>query len=147
MTTYLINLKKFPLSPMRLMAVGGMFGAPLPLLWPFCTTIESMYVLNFTSGMSWALWEIGLSLIFFKNIPAKDKIETITLYNSVGIATQMIGTGIGALMIKYVFQYNYTTVFIFAGIIRFLCVLPFQKNKSLSFQPQASDISNFNKAS
>lgn len=147
MTTYLLNLKKNPPSPMRLMAVGGMLGAPLPFLWPFCENVESMYALNFTSGMSWALWEIGLSLIFFKNIPAQSKIETITLYNTVGIATQMVGTAIGALLIRYVFKYDYTTVFIFAGIIRFLCVLPFQKNKSLSFQPQASNISSFNRAS
>lgn len=131
-TTYILNLQKTAPRPIRLMTLGGLLAAPLPLLWPYCPHVEAMYILNFTSGALWSLWEIGLALIFFKDIPAREKIETVTLYNIVGISTQMIGTCVGALFIKYVFNSDYTYVFLFAGIMRFLCVLPFQKNKGLS---------------
>ncbi len=133
-STYILSLTVNKLTPIKLMIIGGIIAAPLPLLWPYCTTPETMYALNFISGMFWALWDVGLSLSFFKNISAEDKIETVTLYHSIGFLTQVIGTCIGALFIKYVFHYNYHSVFVFAGIVRFMCILPFRKNKNLGFE-------------
>ena len=132
MTTFFLSANTNKYSPMKMMSLGGLVAAPLPLLWPFCHNIESMFLLHFVSGTAWGLWEVGLSLSFFKNITAADKNETVTLYNMIGIMTQVIGTCIGALCIKYVFNYNFTTVFICSGLIRLLCVLPLQKSKSLS---------------
>lgn len=132
MSTYILSLTANKLTPIKLMVLGGIIAAPLPLLWPYCNSPESMYVLNFVSGMFWALWDVGLSLSFFKNIKAQDKIETVTLYHSIGFLTQVVGTCVGAVCIKYLFNYNYHSVFIFAGLIRFACILPFTKNKNLS---------------
>jgi predicted MFS family arabinose efflux permease len=132
MSTYILSLFANKLSPIKLMALGGVIVAPLPLLWPYCHSPEAMYLLNFVSGLFWALWDVGLSLSFFKNISSKDKIETVTLYHSIGFLTQVIGTCIGALCIKYLFNYNYHSIFVFAGIIRFACILPFTKSKNLS---------------
>ena len=140
-STYFLSLKANKLTPIKLMALGGIIAAPLPLLWPYCNTPEAMYALNFVSGMFWALWDVGLSLSFFKNISSKDKIETVTLYHSIGFLSQVIGTCIGALCIKYLFNYNYHSVFVFAGIIRFACILPFTRNKNLSVSESNKDIS------
>jgi hypothetical protein len=141
MTTYILSLTANKLTPIKLMALGGIIAAPLPLLWPYCEAPEAMYALNFVSGMFWALWDIGLSLSFFKNISSEDKLETVTLYHSIGFLTQVIGTCLGALCIKFLFNYNYHSVFVFAGIVRFLCILPFRKNKNLSFAAETSTIS------
>lgn len=129
--TYILSLQKSSTDPIKMMAFGGICAAPLPLFWPYCERMEAFYILHFISGMAWAQWEIGLSLMFFKKINGRDKIETVTLYNSIGIVTQVIGTCLGAFSIKFLFNYNYTALFVFAGIIRFLCILPFQKNKNL----------------
>lgn len=128
-STFFLKLKESKYSPLRLMTVGGLVAAPLPLFWPLCANIQSMFLLHFVSGMSWGLWEVGLSLLFFKNISAHDKNETVTLYNGIGILTQVMGTCLGAFCIKYVFNYNFTAVFVCSGLIRFLCILPFQKSK------------------
>jgi hypothetical protein len=141
-STYFLSLKANKLTPIKLMAIGGIIAAPLPLLWPYCNTPEAMYALNFISGMFWALWDVGLSLSFFKNISSKDKIETVTLYHSIGFFSQVIGTCIGALCIKYLFNYNYHSVFVFAGIIRFVCILPFTRNKNLSVSEYNKDITH-----
>ncbi|MBC7754448.1 MAG: hypothetical protein H7Z71_09440, partial [Moraxellaceae bacterium] len=79
-STYVLSLYAKKLTPIKLMVIGGLIAAPLPLLWPYCETLQAMYLLNFVSGMFWALWDVGLSLSFFKNISAEDKIETVTLY-------------------------------------------------------------------
>lgn len=142
--SYLLNVKENLPAPIKLMTVGAFIAAPLPWLWPYCSSVKMMCLLNLTSGMAWALWEIGLSLVFFKNISTQNKIETVTLYNTIGIGTQLIGTCLGALLIKYVFDYNYTLVFTFAGIVRFLCVLPFQKNKNLVVNQDAHQLLNSN---
>ena len=136
-STYILSLYAKQLTPIKLMVIGGLIAAPLPLLWPYCETLEAMYLLNFVSGMFWALWDVGLSLSFFKNILPQDKIETVTLYHSIGLLTQVVGTCIGALCIKYLFNYNYHAVFVFAGVVRFFCILPFRKNKNLGFAAES----------
>ncbi len=128
--TYILSLKEKQFSPLKMMAWGGLVAAPLPLAWPFCHSFESMLLLNFTSGMSWALWDIGLSLTFFKKVSAEDKIETVSIYNFIGITTQVCGTLIGAFLVKYIYLLNYEKAFVVAGIVRFICVLPFQKNNN-----------------
>lgn len=146
-STYVLSLSAHKLTPVKLMTLGGVIAAPLPMLWPYCTTPEAMYLLNFVSGLFWALWDVGLSLSFFKHISSQDKKETVTLYHAIGFLTQVIGTCIGALCIKYLFNYNYSTVFIFAGIIRLICILPFSKNKNLmSLQADDDQILKLNKS-
>ena len=87
-----------------------------------------MFALHLVSGIAWAFWEVGLSLCFFKNIKDSEKIETISLYNYIGTITQVLGTCFGAMMIYYVFKNVTDYVFILAGIVRLICVLPLRRN-------------------
>ena len=128
LTTYLIEKKIINTEPTRLMFIGGFFAAPLPGLWPFFQDIWLMFALHLLSGMAWAAWEVGLSLCFLKNLPAESKMETISVYNYIGVTTQVVGTLSGALIVRYIFKSNYDYLFIFAGIVRWLGVLPLRKN-------------------
>lgn len=117
-TTYLTEKLKDHMNPSKYMFWGAFVAAPLPALWPFCQSWSSMFLLHFISGMAWALWEMGLSITFFKGLESDSKMETISVYNYLGILTQVLGTLLGAFLIKYVFIYNYDLIFIIAGIIR-----------------------------
>jgi hypothetical protein len=124
-----LHRKTTDIDPTKLMSYGALCIAPLPLLWPICTQTYQMALLHLISGISWASWEVGLSLCFFKNISAEQKTEVISLYNYVGTFSQILGTCAGALIVYYIFKSNYNLIFILAGIIRLICALPLQKNK------------------
>lgn len=122
----LSNYKK-TFTPHQLLFYGALVASPLPALWPLCQSMTSMFLLNLLSGVGWACWEIGISLSFFKNVRSNDKIEAVSVYNSIGIATQVIGAGLGALLVKYGFDRNYDVLFVVSGLVRFLCAFGLRK--------------------
>jgi MFS family permease len=129
LTSMWLQKSKKQIDPTRLMFIGGLIAAPLPVLWPLCSDVWMMILVHTVSGMAWVGWEVGLSLCFFKNIMDSEKIETISLYHYIGTLTQVLGTCIGALMINFAFHQNYNFIFILAGVVRLICVLPLRKNK------------------
>lgn len=128
LTSLVLRSRKNDIEPTKLMFYGGLVAAPLPALWPFCDSAYSMFMTHFISGMAWAAWEVGLSLCFFKNIGSEEKAETISAFNYLAVTTQVLGTLVGAVLIKFLFSSNYDYLFIFAGIVRLLAVLPLRKN-------------------
>jgi MFS family permease len=128
-TSIALNNTKKQIDPTTLMFLGGLVAGPLPILWPLSTAVWMLFLTHLVSGIAWASWEVGLSLCFFKNIETSEKMETISVYNYIGVTTQVAGTCVGALLIQNIFSVNYTYLFIFAGLIRFLCVLPLRKNR------------------
>lgn len=127
-TSLVLRTRKNHVDPTKLMFYGGLIAGPLPALWPLCESAYSMFIVHFLSGMSWAAWEVGLSLCFFKNIGPEEKTETISAYNYLGVTTQVLGTVAGAFLIKFLFGNNYDDLFYFAGLARLLAVLPLKKN-------------------
>ncbi len=129
LTSVWLQKSKTQIDPTRLMFIGGLIAAPLPALWPVCSELWMMILLHVISGIAWASWEVGLSLCFFKNITDDEKIETISLYHYIGTVTQVLGTCFGAIMINFAFHENYNFIFIMAGVVRLICVLPLRRNK------------------
>lgn len=125
-STVLSNYKK-NFTPHQLLFYGAVVAAPLPALWPLCNSMTSMFLLNMLSGMAWACWEIGISLSFFKNVKGHNKIEAVSVYNSIGITTQVMGAAFGALIVKYGLDRNYDTLFVISGLIRLLCAFGLRK--------------------
>ncbi len=126
-----ILLEKFRpnANPHKLFFIGGLLAAPLPMLLPFCPGTAALATVQFFSGVGWAGWEMGLALVIFKNIKSDEKLEAVSLYNSVGLPVQVLGTIAGALLLKYVYLDNYTLMFVVAGILRFIFVVPMYSKK------------------
>lgn len=119
LTLILSNAKKI-VSAQSLLFFGAVASAPLPIFWTYCSNVSMMFGLHFISGLSWACWEVGLSLCFFKSLKPADKIEVISLYYFFSIMTQVLGTLMGAFLLKYVVHQNYETLFLIAGVTRLL---------------------------
>ncbi len=115
------------IQPFKLLFYGGLVAAPLPVLWPLCSEVWMLFVVHIISGLAWGAWEVGLSLCFFKNLHITEKMEMISIYNLVGILTQVIGTLIGAFVLKFVIHENYDLLFVISGSIRLICVLSLRK--------------------
>lgn len=119
MTLILSNTKKH-LPAFSMLFYGAVASAPLPILWPLCVNVPLMFGLHFVSGFAWACWEVGLSLSFFKNLHPQDKIEVVSIYYFFSVMTQIVGTLVGAFLLKFVVHENYEILFIIAGLCRLL---------------------------
>lgn len=130
-TLFFKHLKK-QMDPHQMLILGGLIAAPLPMLWPVCSTVPSMMLLHFCSGIGWASWEMGLSLYFFSRIQGEKKIELVSLYNYVGVITQIIGTILGALVFRHLLGHSFEALFVVSGIVRFIAVLGLRKPRLVS---------------
>lgn len=128
-TTMFLDQMKKNWTPHQMYFFGGLMAAPLPAFWPFCDTVFLLCLLHLISGIGWAAWEVGMSLAIFKKINSHEKIEAVTIYNMIGLPTQVLGTVFGAILLKFAYNESYTAMFVVAGIARFILVLPlyFQK--------------------
>ena len=106
---------------------GGIVAAPLPVLWPYCRGIFDLCAVHFLSGLGWAAWEVGMSLNFFKKIDHTKKIEVVSLYNYIGVTTQVLGTVLGAILFNHFLKMSFDQLFIVAGIIRLIAVFGLRK--------------------
>ena len=125
--TYVIKHSGKQYDPHQMLIWGGMLAAPLPLFWPVCQSVPSMMLLQFLSGIGWAGWEMGLSLYFFSRIKGEKKIEVVSLYNYVGVLTQVVGTVLGAVMFSSLLGQSFDKLFVVSGIVRFIAVLGMRK--------------------
>lgn len=132
LSTYVLKHSVRQYDPHQMLIWGGILAAPLPMFWPVCNTVPSMMVLQFLSGVGWAGWEMGLSLYFFSRIKGEKKIEVVSLYNYVGVLTQVVGTVLGALMFSHLLRENFDALFVVSGIVRFLAVLGMRKPRLVS---------------
>jgi Major Facilitator Superfamily len=129
LTTMLLDRMKKDWAPHKMYFWGGLLAAPLPALWPICQSNLSLSALHFVSGMGWAAWEVGISLSIFKKINPHEKIEAVTIYNMVGLPTQVLGTIFGAYLLKFIYHDNYTMMFVIAGIARLILFIPMYSKK------------------
>lgn len=131
-STYYLKHAKKQFDPHQMLVFGGLVAGPLPMLWPVCESVQAMMLLQLISGMGWASWEMGLSLYFFSRIQGEKKIELISLYNYIGVTTQVIGTVLGALVFSHLLGRNFDILFVVAGIVRFIAVLGLRKPRLVS---------------
>ncbi len=115
------------IQPFKLLFYGGLVAAPLPMLWPLCSHVWMLFTVHIISGLAWGAWEVGLSLCFFKNLHHTEKMEMISIYNLVGILTQVTGTLIGAFVLKFLITENYNLLFVISGTVRLVCVFSLRK--------------------
>lgn len=124
LTTMMLDRLKIKLTPHQMYFWGALLASPLPAFWPVCRNVYELSLLHFVSGWGWAAWEVGMSLTIFKNIRAEDKVTAVSVYNLIGLPTQVLGTVIGATLLKTYFDNSYGLLFVTAGIARLLLVMP-----------------------
>lgn len=124
LTTMILDRLKITLTPHKMYFWGALLASPLPAFWPVCRDVYELSLLHFVSGWGWAAWEMGMSLTIFKNIKPDNKVTAVSVYNLVGLPTQVLGTVIGATLLKTYFHNSYGLLFVTAGVARLLLVIP-----------------------
>lgn len=102
--------------------LGLCFLCPSPLLWVLSDSFAYVLVLQLLGGAAWALFEVGLALIFFQDLKAEEKIPFLTFYNFLNAAGLLLGSAMGALYLKghALAPQNYFTLFAIGGLLRIL---------------------------
>lgn len=100
--------------------------SPLPALWAFGTNYWFIVGLQIASGMAWACLEVGLMLIFFKDLSAEEKIPFLTFYNLLNSIGIIVGTGVGALGLYFFGEFikTYHWIFVLGALARMITAWP-----------------------
>ncbi len=122
----LIDRYRGDTSGFRLLTVGAAAIVPAPALWALSSSAVFICGLQLYSGMAWALVEVGLALIFFKDLKNEEKIPVLTVYNLLNSLAIIIGTYIGGKVLWAFGEKitSYYAVFILGTLVRGLSFLP-----------------------
>lgn len=113
-------------SGTSLFVMGAALLVPFPFLWAFATTAWASYLIQFGSGFAWAFVEVGLALIFFKDIRHEEKVPILTVYNLLNSVAIIGGTFVGGKILWLLGERfgSYQQLFMFAGLLRLLSLAP-----------------------
>lgn len=125
-TTVAIEKFKGSTSGLNLFIFGAATIAPLPMLWAVSDTVEFIYALQLVSGLLWAFVEVGLALIFFKDLKHEEKVPILTVYNLLNSVAIILGTYVGGKILWLLGEQfsSYQVLFALAGVARFGGFLP-----------------------
>jgi MFS family permease len=81
------------------------------------------FSLQFVSGIFWAFFEMGFSVIFFKHLEKREKIAILSLYNFFNALAVAVGGLFGAWLIQFGGETSYYRAFFGGAVLRILLVL------------------------
>jgi MFS family permease len=118
----LLQYRHHTLDPFRMFGVGLIMISAAPLLWSLYESYIYIICLQLMSGMAWACFEVGLSLIFFRDLKQDEKVPILTVYNVLSAVGIIIGTAIGGQLIVMLGTNKtaYLIVFTMGGALRLL---------------------------
>ncbi len=111
----------------KIFFVGALGISPLPALWAFERSFEFALLLQWVSGVFWALFELSFSVIFFSHLKAKEKMPFLSLHQFFNSAAILCGSLIGALILHSMPDHSrgYDLMFILGSVLRVCVVLIF----------------------
>ncbi len=99
LTSPLLGMVAHRWGARRLLTIGGWAVIPLPLLWLFCARLEYLMVVQLIAGVSWAAYELAVSLIYFEAIDPRERTAVLTTLNVGHSLATVIGSLIGGAII------------------------------------------------
>lgn len=122
----LIERYRGRVSGFRLLLFGAGAIVPLPVLWIVSKHAYFIFVLQVLNGLAWACVEVGLSLIFFRDIKQEEKVPVLTVYNLLNSLAIILGTTLGAKILFFLGESisSYYAVFALGSVSRALGFIP-----------------------
>lgn len=117
--------------------IGALGISPLPAVWAFSRSFELALLVQFTSGLFWALFELAFSVIFFSHLKPQEKISLLSVYNLFNSLAILLGSLCGAVFLERAVNHRegYNLLFLTGSALRILTVLVFYwiTRRELSF--------------
>lgn len=133
-------------SGFSLLIFGAGAIVPLPAMWAVSSHSYYIFALQLVSGLAWAFVEVGLSLIFFKDLKQEEKVPVLTVYNLLNSLAIILGTYVGGKFLWFFGEKitSYYMVFVLGSVARFVGFIPlylFVKNHLFKTQTDLSSTS------
>lgn len=124
-STFIIQTRLRHLDPKRLMLLGALGAAPLPLFWAFSENVFYMCFLQVISGAAWVLFDVGLSLYFYSDLKEEEKIEIFMTFNFLNSFAILAGGYVGSNVLHMLGETkdSYYILFLTGGLIRVLVAM------------------------
>ena len=97
----LVQKWKHGLNGFHLLVAGAALVSPMPALWALSQNYTYVIALQILGGMAWAMFEVGLSLIFFRDLRQSEKIPVLTMYNLLNSVAIIAGTFLGGHLLHW----------------------------------------------
>ena len=84
----------------RLLWIGGLGIIPISSFWAVNQSFWFLAAVQLISGLVWGCYELAMLLQFFRQIPRDRRVHILTLYNLGNSSAMVLGTLIGAAILK-----------------------------------------------
>lgn len=113
----------------KVMIAGLLLVSPSPALWALGENFYYLIALQVLSGMSWACFELGLSLVFFQDLRQEEKVPVLTIYNLLNSVAIIGGTFLGARFLSLLGEQktSYWILYAVGGGLRVAFCIPVVK--------------------
>jgi MFS family permease len=110
----------------KIMMAGLVLISPLPALWALSESYYFILALQILSGMGWACFEVGLSLVFFRDLRQDEKVPVLTIYNLLNSVAIIAGTFLGAQILSFMGEVKsgYWLLFAVGAVLRTALCIP-----------------------
>jgi MFS family permease len=110
----------------KIMMVGLVVISPLPAMWALSEAFYFVVALQILSGMGWACFEVGLSLVFFQDLRPDEKVPVLTIYNLLNSVAIIVGTFLGAKLLSLLGEAksSYWILFAVGSALRIIFCVP-----------------------
>ncbi|HWN67835.1 MAG TPA: MFS transporter, partial [Haliangium sp.] len=113
------------LNPRRLLVIGGMGIAPLPVLWLATTgSFPGLLAVQLFGGVAWAAFELGSLLLFFDVEDELERTGVLTLFNGLNAVAIASGSIAGGVLLEAAPAHLvYVVVFLASAGLRLLSLI------------------------
>lgn len=124
MALAIIQYRQEDIDAFKLFGMGLIMVCFSPILWSFSSSFSYIVTLQVLAGMAWACFEVGLSLIFFRDLKQEEKVPILTVHNLLNAVGIITGTTIGGQLLTWLgtTKNSYLILFFFGGVMRFVFV-------------------------
>jgi MFS family permease len=133
---------KHNLDGFRLLVLGTLMVSPMAALWALSENYYYVVGLQVLSGLTWACFEVGLSLIFFKDLKQEEKVPVLTIYNLLNSVAIIGGTFLGGFLLHLMGEQkiSYWMLFVIGAALRVTFCVPLVRQsrrwQKISDEPQ-----------
>jgi MFS family permease len=112
-------------SGRRLLWLGSLGIVALPPLWLVSQELAWLLLVQVASGLAWGAFELATLLVFFDDIPERERTSVLSVFNLANALAVVLGAGCGSLLFRALGPElpGYAALFVVSSSLRLLGVL------------------------
>ena len=84
----------------RLLWIASLGIVPLPALWLISQHFAWLLLVQVAAGIAWGAFELATLLVFFDDIPDRQRTSVLSMFNLANALAAVIGAGAGSLLFR-----------------------------------------------